>query len=187
MLIVFRTEVIELAFGRGAFNNKDIEVTQGLLGIYAVGLLFMAFRSTLNNVFYSMKDTKTPAVNASVGAILNIILNLTLPLLFGVKGIAMSSTITAIFITSSLMWKMVRNFKEINMMNFYNNIKRILFSGIIMFVGISIYHNFVNGYSSFFTFLMGCFIAIIIYFVCVITFKVPIAIQIINMMYSKKR
>lgn len=186
-LIVFRKEVIEFAFGRGAFNQDAIELTQGLLGIYAVGMLFMAFRSTLNNVFYSMKDTKTPAVNASVGAILNIVLNLTLPYFLGVKGIALSSTITAIYITSSLMWKMVKKFNEIDMTLFFENIKRIIPAGVIMFVGVGVFHYFMNGQNSLLVFSIGGFIAVAIYLVSVLMLKVPVATQIMNMLISKKK
>lgn len=186
-LIVFRKEVIELAFGRGAFNQDAIELTQGLLGIYAIGMLFMAFRSTLNNVFYSMKDTKTPAVNASVGALLNIVLNLTLPYFLGVKGIALSSTLTAVYITSSLMWNMVKKNEAIDMKVFFINIWRIVLSGVIMFIAISLFHHFMNELNSLLIILLGVLIAVIIYSICVIAFKVPIAIQIIDMLISKKK
>ena len=147
----------------------------------------MAFRSTLNNVFYSMKDTKTPAVNASVGAILNIVLNLTLPYFFGVKGIALSSTITAIYITSSLMWKMMKKFDEIDMTLFFENIKRIIPAGVIMFVGVGVFHYFMNGQNSLLVFSIGGFIAVAIYLVSVLMLKVPVATQIMNMLISKKK
>ena len=186
-LIVFRKEVIELAFGRGAFNQDAIELTQGLLGIYAIGMLFMAFRSTLNNVFYSMKDTKTPAVNASVGALLNIVLNITLPQFLGVKGIALSSTITAVYITSSLMWNMMKKFEAIDMKVFFTNIRRIVLSGVIMLVAICLFHHFMNGLNTLLMFSLGGLLAVIIYSICVIAFRVPVAIQIINMLISKKK
>lgn len=186
-LIVFRKEVIELAFGRGAFNKDAIELTQGLLGIYAIGMLFMAFRSTLNNVFYSMKDTKTPAVNASVGALLNIVLNLTLPYFLGVKGIALSSTLTAVYITSSLMWNMMKKNEAIDMKVFFTNIWRIVLSGVIMFIAISLFHHFMNELNSLLMVSLGVLIAVIIYSICVIAFRVPVAIQIIGMLISKKK
>ena len=186
-VIIYRAEIIELAFGRGAFNQDAIELTQGLLGIYAIGMLFMAFRSTLNNVFYSMKDTKTPAVNASIGAILNIILNLTLPHFFGIKGIALSSTITAMYITSSLMWSMIKKFDAIEMKNFFTNIKLILLSGVIMFVVVGLFHHFMNGQHSMLMFTLGVLIATVVYLFCIISFKVPVALQIIEMLISKKK
>ena len=146
----------------------------------------MAFRSTLNNVFYSMKDTRTPAVNASVGALLNIVLNITLPQFFGVKGIALSSTITAVYITSSLMWNMMKKFEAIDMKVFFTNIRRIVLSGVIMLVAICLFHHFMNGLNTLLMFSLGGLLAVIIYSICVIAFRVPVAIQIIGMLISKK-
>lgn len=182
-MIVFRKEVVEIVFGRGAFDQDAILLTQSLLGIYAVAMLFMGFRSTLTNVFYSMKDTKTPAINASIGAILNVILNLTLPFCFGVQGLAMASSITAIFITVSLIRLLSKKYDVLNLSFLFTNIKPLVLSGLIMFVVILLYHYFAvkMGLGSFWVLLLGTLLGIIVYFVCVYIFKVPIAIKMMNM------
>ncbi len=185
-LIVFRGEVIDLAFGRGAFDKEAIGLTKDLLGILAVGMLFMAFRSTLTNVFYSLNDTKTPAVNASIGAGLNIVLNLTLPLVLGINGIALSTTITAVYVTSVLMWKMIKKFNEINMSEFFSSLKGIVLAGLIMFVCVLAFHHFVTGWSTSVTFTVGVCLGIMIYLISVLLLKVPVAKQILNMLTSKK-
>lgn len=185
-MIVFRGEVIDLAFGRGAFDEAAIGLTKDLLGILAVGMLFMAFRSTLTNVFYSLNDTKTPAVNASIGTGLNIVLNLTLPLVFGINGIALSTTITAIYVTSALMWKMIKNIKEINMSEFFSNLKGIVLAGLIMFVCVLVFHHFVIGWGAIVSFTVGVSLGIVVYLISILLLNVPVAKQILSMLTSKK-
>ena len=85
-IFIMKKEIIEIAFKRGEFDEHAVLVTQGLLGFYTIGLLFMALRETVTKVFYSLGDTKTPAKNATLGIILNIILNLSLPFVMGVNG-----------------------------------------------------------------------------------------------------
>lgn len=184
-VIIFREEVIDLVFGRGAFNLEAIAQTKELLGIYAAGMLFMAFRATLTNVFYSMNDTKTPAVNASIGAALNIVLNLSLPFVLGINGLALSTTITAIYVTSSLMWQMIKKYKEINMKVFFSNLKGIVISGMMMLAFILVFHHLADSWSPIMTFTVGTAIGIVVYLMCVLILKVPVAKQIVTMLISK--
>ena len=71
-LLCFKREVVTLAFARGAFDASAIDLTQQLLGFYVLGLLFLSLRGTVTNVFYSLKDSTTPAKNATVGVLINL-------------------------------------------------------------------------------------------------------------------
>lgn len=84
-IFFFREELISVAFARGAFDNEAVLITSSLLGCYCIGILFMAFRETITKVFYSLQDTKTPAKNATIGVVMNIIMNLTLPFIWEFK------------------------------------------------------------------------------------------------------
>lgn len=129
-----KREIIEIAFARGQFNLEDVERTQILLGWYSIGLVFMGFRESLTKVFYSLKDSKTPAINASIGFIITIILNLTLPLFLGVQGLAISVSITAIVISTGLFVRLKKRYKEINTSYLIKNITSI--SIITIFVSL---------------------------------------------------
>ena len=41
-------------------------------------MLAIGFREIVSKVFYSLKDTKTPMINATIGMFLNIVLNIIL-------------------------------------------------------------------------------------------------------------
>ena len=132
-ILVFKKEIIEVAFARGAFDVEAVALTQSVLGWYTIGLLFMSFRGTLTNVFYSLKDTKTPAVNATIGVVINIILNVTLPFVMGVRGLALATSISAVVITVRLMFLLTKQHDELRLRDLYSNFPGILVSAIVMF------------------------------------------------------
>ena len=173
-VFLFKREIVSVLFERGNFNAEAVETTQALLGIYSIGLLFMAFRSTVTNVFYSLKDTRTPAVNATWGAVINIILNIVLAYFMGVDGLALATSITAIFITSRLLYQLIKNNSGMNLLMLMDNAKGIILSSIIMFVVIWGLKNYIVIHSPLLRLSLGAVAGIIIYAVCLIIFKVPI-------------
>ena len=185
-IFLYKREIIELVFARGAFDTEAVELTQRLLGWYSIGLLFMSLRSTINNVFYSLKDTKTPAINATIGAVLNIVLNITLPLFMGVDGIALSSSITAVFITTSLLYSMVRKYKDIYIKDYLINLKGIVISSVLMSVIIYLCRIVLSIDSSILSLCIGVLIASFSYLIGITMFNVPIFRQIYKMVLTKK-
>ncbi len=186
-LFVYKKEVVELAFARGAFDHEAVTLTQSLLGIYAIGMLFMSFRSTLNNVFYSMKDTKTPAINATIGSVLNIVLNISLPYFIGVQGIALASSITGIFITVSMMMSMLKKYNDIKMNSFFINLRGIAVSSVLMLLTSTVFHYFFGLHNSMLVLGVGVVLGITVYTIGLLVMKVPIANQIIEMAISKRK
>ena len=173
-ILVFKREIIEVAFARGAFNLEAVELTQSILGWYTVGLLFMSFRNTLTNVFYSMKDTKMPAVNATIGVVINIVLNLTLPFVMGVQGLALATSISAIIITMRLMILLTKKHCELRLNGLFSNMKGIIVSSLVMFIVTYAFRFYVSIDSSLVILLLGSFIGVIVYFVMILIMRVPI-------------
>lgn len=180
-IFVYKREIIELAFARGAFDPEAVDLTQRLLGWYSIGLLFMSLRTTLNNVFYSLKDTRTPAINATVGAIINIILNITLPYFWGVDGIALATSITAIYITTSLLFSMLKKYSDINIKEFYDNLKGIIVSSVTMLLLLVFVYKTTNIESSLLTMIIGVVVAAMTYIILLYTLKVPIFKLLLSM------
>ena len=89
--------IVELVLCRGEFNEKSLEMTVEALQCYTSGLLFMAVRDTLVKVFYAYKDTTTTTKTAITSIVLNIALNIILGRLIGVKGLALSTSISTLF------------------------------------------------------------------------------------------
>lgn len=105
--LIFSEQIIMLLFGRGAFDQNAIQMTSNALFYYSIGMIGFGQRQILSRVFYSMQETKTPMINAAIGMMLNIILNIVLSRYIGIGGLALATSIAAIF-TSVLLFISLR-------------------------------------------------------------------------------
>ena len=93
--VLFSKELIRVLFTRGAFDLNALNLTSAALLFYSMGMVGMGLREILSKVFYAMQDTKTPVINAAIGMIINIILNLILSRYLGIGGLALATSISA--------------------------------------------------------------------------------------------
>lgn len=102
--MIYSRIITNALFSRGAFDqNASIMTAEGLF-FYAIGICFLGIREILSRFYYANSNTKIPMKNATLGVIVNIILNLLLSRFLGIAGLASATTISAI-ITSFLLWK----------------------------------------------------------------------------------
>lgn len=186
-VLCYRKEIIEIAFARGAFGASAIDITQQLLGFYVFGILFMALRSTITNVFYSLRDSKTPAKNATIGVAINIVLNLSLPFIMGVNGLALATSITAMYITTSLLYSLLKRYDGLDLKMFYANLRGIAAAAIISFVLMACVKFFIRDISNILSLLIGFGVCSVIYLIVVYFSKIPVVIMMRNMITIKKK
>lgn len=105
--MLFSEPIVVLLFGRGAFNEQAITMTSSALFFYSIGMLGMGLIEVLARGFYSLKDTRTPMINASISVIINIFLNFILSKYLGIGGLALATSIAAT-ITVVLMFLSLR-------------------------------------------------------------------------------
>ena len=94
--MIFAKPVVMLLFGRGKFDAAAITMTSAALFFYSIGMVGVGLREVLSRAFYSMQDTKTPAINAGIAVVINIILNIILSRYLGIGGLALATSISAI-------------------------------------------------------------------------------------------
>lgn len=95
------TQIIQVVFMRGNFDEYSLKLTSFALKGYVVGLPFLALRDISTRIFYSFNNTKMPAIINVVSVIINILLDFLLGKMFGIIGITLATSISCIF--SSLM------------------------------------------------------------------------------------
>ncbi|MGI2327669.1 murein biosynthesis integral membrane protein MurJ [Planococcus sp. YIM B11945] len=108
LMLFFSQEIVELLFGRGAFDGDALVMTTQALFFYTIGMIGIALREILSKVFYALEDTKTPMINAAIAMVLNIVLNLILSRYMGIGGLALASSIAALI----AVWLMARSLKK---------------------------------------------------------------------------
>lgn len=114
LIFTFSKEIVQILFGRGAFNENTVLFVSRALKIYALGIVGASFRDVLNKVFYSMKDTRTPMINGILAVAVNIGLNIVLVGQFKYLGLAFATSVSATVCTILLLIQMCKkmdNFK----------------------------------------------------------------------------
>lgn len=94
--ILFRTELVAAVFQRGSFDENSTMLTSGVFALYCIGIFFVACNTVITNLFYGYGNTKTPMFISIANLIINVVLNLALIYLWGVNGLALATSMSAI-------------------------------------------------------------------------------------------
>ncbi len=130
--MIFAAPIVSLLFGRGEFDNKAVLMSSQALYYYSIGMIALGVREVLARAFYSLQDTKTPMINAAIGMILNIVLNFILVQYFGLGGLALATSIAAIFTTVLMFISLRKKIGPFGMKQISISFLKILFASLIM-------------------------------------------------------
>ena len=94
-LIFLRTPIIHLFFEHGTFTAQDTSETAMTVLCYAIGLWAFGGVRIIVAAFYSLQDTKTPAISAAIAVSANIVFSLVLMAPLGAAGLALATALAA--------------------------------------------------------------------------------------------
>ena len=103
-LVVLATPIVALIFEHGAFTPAHTAATAAALAFYAPGLVGYSTVKIAVPSFYSLRDSRTPVIVSGVTVLLNVVLNVTLVRVIGFTGLALGTTISALFNAGVLLW-----------------------------------------------------------------------------------
>jgi putative peptidoglycan lipid II flippase len=92
ILLVTRP-LVSAVFEHGSFESDDTSVVAWTLPFYALGLTGYFLQQLATRAFYSLQDSKTPALSAVGAVLVNVVLNLTLIWFLGTGGLAAATAI----------------------------------------------------------------------------------------------
>ncbi len=92
MFLVARP-LVSAVFEHGQFKSDDTPVVAWTLSFYAIGLCGYFLQQITTRAFYSMQDSKTPAISAVCAVAVNVVLNLTLIWSMGTGGLAAATAL----------------------------------------------------------------------------------------------
>lgn len=160
--------IIEAAFLRGKFDVSAVTMTGWALFYYAFALVPMGLRVFLNQIFYSIQDTRTPFYNSVVTLISNFIFSVILSYYMAYKGLALGTSISLTITVGFMMHRLKA--KSIYFIDRDSTLKiiKVVFSSVIMGVAIVIMKTI--GYeliiqNSLAKLLGYAFVGVIVYFI----------------------
>lgn len=96
-IIALAEPIVRMLFQHGRFTAADTTATAIALQAYAAGLLFFSLIKILGPAFYTLDETRIPVIASISAVVINIILNLALIQSCGFWGLALSTSIGAMF------------------------------------------------------------------------------------------
>jgi putative peptidoglycan lipid II flippase len=131
-LIVLSNPIVQVIFERRAFVPADTIATAAALRYYAVGLLGYSIVRIASPTFYALGDSRTP-VQISIAAVLvNAVLNLLLAPLLGYRGLALGTSIAALFNAAGLLWLLHRRLQGLQDRRVLSSLARVTVASLAM-------------------------------------------------------
>lgn len=171
--MAFASQIVSLLFERGAFNSNSVLLTSQALFYYSIGMIGFGLREVLSRTFFSLQDTKTPMINASISLILNIILNIILSKYLGVGGLALATSISAIFAVVLLFVSLEKKIGSFDIKCIAVSFIKILCASIFMgILARGVFNLLINIMSQNFALIISIGIGAIIYFIVIYFMKI---------------
>jgi putative peptidoglycan lipid II flippase len=185
-ILIFSGEIIILVYDQGAFDSAAIQLTSRALFFYGVGILGFGLRQVLTRGFYVMQQTKVPVINGVIGMILNIVLNIVLSKYMGIGGLALATSISAIFTTLLLFISYHKINGSLGLKQICISFLKILIASMGMGVLAKLCFNYFSATISMnISFLLSICIGALSYFIAIIFMKVKDVDSTIKIIKSK--
>ena len=164
-----------------------MSLTSGALCCYTAGLCFLAIRDTLVKVFYAYKETKIPTTTSILAIMLNIGLNLLLSKIWGINGLAIATSFSAVFQCFILYFLLRKKIGDFGMKHQINSLIRIVLASIGMLVFVKLAEKvFSNlGFGDYIRLFICTICGIIIYTCFVLILRIPIAHKFYNIINKR--
>jgi putative peptidoglycan lipid II flippase len=127
--VILSKEIISIIFERGAFEKEMVAITAASFAIYAIGLLGNGCCEVLNRLFYVIGRVKNTVICYCTGVLLNICLNFVFIRMWGYKGLALATSISAVYMMLYLIVSLKRSMYDID---FGKVLLKAVFAGIFM-------------------------------------------------------
>ncbi len=131
--LFFAKDVIVLLFQHGKFNEISVNNTNAALSLMIIGFFFFSQAKILSNIFYAMKDAKTPLKASSISALFSIAASVVFGLMWGFKGLAISMSIAGATNMFALIWYINRKIGNLKFNTFIDLDTIFLFIILMVF------------------------------------------------------
>ncbi|WP_094549326.1 murein biosynthesis integral membrane protein MurJ [Petroclostridium xylanilyticum] len=184
--MIFAGPVVRLLFGRGAFDTNAIFMTSYALFFYSMGMIGFGLREVLSRAFYSLHDTRTPMMNAAIAMGMNIILNIILSKFLGIGGLALATSISAIFCTVLLFISLRKKIGPYGMKNITISFVKILCASLVMGIIAKVSYNaLLNSINANLSLIISIGIGTLTYFIIIYFMNIEEVDTMVNVLKRK--
>ena len=131
-LVVLATPIVRLIFERSAFTAADTAATAAALQFYAIGLVGYSIVRIASPVFYALGQNRTPVMVSVATVLINALLNVMLVGLMGYRGLALGTSIAALFNAALLIFFLRRRLDGIDGGRVARRLARITIASALM-------------------------------------------------------
>jgi putative peptidoglycan lipid II flippase len=135
-LILLATPIVRVIFERNAFTPADTAATAAALQFYALGLLGYSVVRIASPTFYALGQNRTPVIVSVATVLVNAGLNIVLVRTMGYQGLALGTSIAAIFNAVTLMILLRRRLHGIEGGRVFHSFIRIAAASALMGVAV---------------------------------------------------
>ena len=124
--------IVELVLEYRRFTPYDTTATAAALMFYAPGLVGYSAVKIASPSFYSMGDSRTPAIVSVISIGVNLVLNLMLVRVMGYRGLALGTAIAALFNAGTLLYLLDRRLDGLDGKRIAVSFGKILVASVLM-------------------------------------------------------
>lgn len=181
-LMILAQQIISILYPK--FNEVEFNMTSSALIFYTVGTVGYGLRQILVRTFYSLHDSKTPVIVGIFSVLINLSLNILLAIVldFGVAGLALATSVSALTSVVILYYLLTKKIGSLGTKAFLTTTAKITFSALVMAVLVFTIYNQIGGITG-----MGLSIIVgmLAYTVVVYFMKIDEADEIFNLIKKK--
>ena len=131
-LIVLSIPIVRVIFEHGKFGASDTVATAAALQLYALGLVGYSVVRIASPTFYALGHNRTPVIVSVIAVIVNAALNVMLVRVLGYKGLALGTSIAALFNATVLFVLLRRSLGGLNERRLFGSLLRIVIASAAM-------------------------------------------------------
>ena len=139
-LVVLATPIVRVIFERNAFTAADTAATAAAVQFYAIGLVGYSVVRIASPVFYALGQNRTPVIVSAATVLTNAALNVMLVRSMGYQGLALGTSIAALFNAALLMFFLRRRLDGIEGGRVAGSFVRITIAAALMGVAAAAAH-----------------------------------------------
>jgi putative peptidoglycan lipid II flippase len=131
-LVVLGGPIVRVIFERGAFKPNDTLATATALQLYAVGLVGYSIVRIASPVFYALGRSRVPVIVSAIAVLVNASLSLLLVRTMGFAGLALGTSLAALFNATVLFVMLRQSIGGLNERRLMSSALRILLASVAM-------------------------------------------------------